>query len=549
MKRHIGAAAIAVALGAVTPAVALAHDGRGDALRPGNLLVSGSVYRETDIQPGVTQLPPGCTGSNCVTATSDGAYPYVFNNDLVDGSFGVTSPIVIDQITPDGRLVSKIKVPSDQLVTSFSSKSEGALNLSLSGRSVSFIDYVARPRELDVSNSNTPGVIDPTNPVPGAAYRAAAILRPDGDMSFTETNAYSGNNGRAAILNDEPGADVFYTAGNAGNGSNPQPNGIILGAGAQIFRPAWAPESAQDPGQPTPVGSFSVTQLGDKADKIGKDDNFRGMTVYDNVLYYTKGSGGNGVNTVYFVDTTGKACPNGVGVPAAGAKLPTSPLAYNPATLQSSGLPSNMCILKGLPTQLAKTSTSAFPFGIWFANPHTLYVADEGSGDTTYAGGTYTNAAASTTAGLQKWVFNTTTQSWTLAYTLQNGLNLGQPYSVAGYPTGNNAATGLPWAPAADGLRNITGRVNRNGTVTVWGVTSTVSGSGDQGADPNALVAVTDNPSATAPGASETFSTVVAPRYARVVRGVSLTPGSTDHEGWGRFTSSRTHARRRAHRA
>ena len=84
---------------------------------------------------------------------------------------------------------------------------------------------------------------------------------------------------------------------------------------------------------------------------------------------------------------------------------------------------------------------------------------------------TYTTAAAQTTAGLQKWVFNGT--SWNLAYTLSSGLNLGGPYTVPGYPTGDNSATGLPWAPATDGLRNITGRVNRDGTVTIWAITST----------------------------------------------------------------------------
>jgi 4a-hydroxytetrahydrobiopterin dehydratase len=166
------------------------------------------------------------------------------------------------------------------------------------------------------------------------------------------------------------------------------------------------------------------------------------------VLYYTKGSGGNGVNTVYFLDTTGKACPNGVGLPAAGASLPASPLSYDPATLQANGLPSNMCVLKGFPTAL-KSATS-FPFGLWFANADTLYVADEGNGTTTFSGGTYTAAAAQTTAGLQKWVFDGA--GWKLAYTLQAGLNLGQPYTVRGYPTGDNAATGLPWAPATDGL-------------------------------------------------------------------------------------------------
>jgi len=46
---------------------------------------------------------------------------------------------------------------------------------------------------------------------------------------------------------------------------------------------------------------------------------------------------------VYFVDTTGHGCPAGVGVPQPGAALPTSPLAYDPALVQSKGLfPYNM---------------------------------------------------------------------------------------------------------------------------------------------------------------------------------------------------------------
>ena len=541
VRRGALTAATAAALAAMAPGAASAaarHHSWGRGL-PGTLLVSGSRFREADIQPGVTQLPPGCTAGNCVTATNDGAYPYVFNNDLVDASFGVAAPVFLDELTPDGAVVDRIKVPTKEMVTSFSSKSELALNDSLSGRAVTFMGYVAPKDGIDVSNTNTPGAPDPTNPDPGADFRAVAQLNDHGDFSFTETNAYSGNNGRAAILNDEPGADVYYTAGNAGNGANPQPNGVVLGAGAQILRPSFRPEFAQSPGTPTPVGSFSVTELGDKADKIGKDDNFRGMTVFDNVLYYTKGSGSNGVDTVYFVDTTGKACPDGVGVPASGAKLPTAPLSFDPSTLQADGLPSNMCILKGFPTVLAKSAT-AFPFGIWFANPRTLYVADEGSGDNTFAGGTYTNAQASTTAGLQKWVFSPTSGSWQLAYTLRNGLNLGQPYVVPGYPIGDNAATGLPWAPATDGLRNITGRVNRDGSATIWGVTSTVSGSGDQGADPNQVVAITDPLAASAPGAAEAFRSVVAPKYAQVVRGVAMTPGSdgdrSGHSVHGRRT-------------
>jgi hypothetical protein len=520
---------------AATSAGASAHGPGGAIFQPGDLLVSGSVYDNNPgiLTPGVTVLPPGCT-TGCVVATNDGSYPGVWDNALADASFGVTSPIFLDQLTQSGRLVSTLRVPDgsrngsgldgDHMVTSFSSKSELALNLSTDSRYVTFMGYVAKPDALDVSNSNTPGVIDPTNLVAGAYYRVLAQLDSHGRLRFTETNAYSGNNGRSAILNDSHGASVVYTAGNAGNGANPQPDGVILGAGAQILTPLAKPEAAQQPGAPTPVGSFNVTQLGVAADKIGKDTNFRGLTIYHNVVYYTKGSGGNGVNTVYFVDTTGHACPNGVGVPQPGARLPTSPLAYDPSLLQSKGVyPYNMCILNGFPTAL-KSATS-FPFGIWFANADTLYVADEGNGDTTYSAtsGTYTAAAAQTTAGLQKWVLSGGT--WKLAYTLTGGLDLGAPYLVRGYPTGINPATGLPWAPATDGLRNITGRVNPGGTVTIWAVTSTVSGGGDQGADPNKLVAVTDKLAAVTPPA-ESFRTIRAAGFGEVLRGVSFTPGT-----------------------
>jgi hypothetical protein len=524
------AAAVSGSLIAATGASASAGQHHDGFLRPGNLLVSGSVYQNDPglLTPGVTVLPPGCT-SGCVTATNDGSYPGVFNNVLADPSFGVTSPVFINQLTPSGRLVSTLRVPGGAapgggLVTSFSSKSELALNRSTNDRYLTFMGYVAKPDTVDVSNSNTPGVVDPTNPVPSTYYRVVATLDAQGRLSYTETNAYSGNNGRAAVLNDSHGANVLYTAGNAGNGSNPQPDGVILGAGAQIMTPSRQPERVQQPGQPTPVGSFSVTQLGDAADKVGKDTNFRGLTIFDNVLYMTKGSGSNGVNTVYFVDTTGKACPDGVGLPEPGAALPASPIAYDPSLLQAKGVqPDNMCVLKGFPTAL-KSATS-FPFGLWFANSRTLYVADEGNGDDTYsaATGTYTAAAAQTTAGLQKWVLEN--GSWTLAYTLSRGLSLGAPYTVPGYPSGDNPATGLPWAPATDGLRNITGQANRNGTVTIWGVTSTVSGGGDQGADPNKVVDITDNPGAQALPA-ESFATFESARSGEVLRGVSFTPGT-----------------------
>ena len=537
--RRVGllVALVGVVAGGAAFAGVSAKAGGSNYFTPGNLLVSRSVYDNNPANVTVGQtLPPGCTlAGSCVLATNDGTYPTVFNNALTDGSFGVTSPIYLDQLTPTGAFVNSLEVPNstqngvpptkDQMVTSFSSKSELALNLSTDGQYVTFMGYLAPVDALDVSNSNTPGVIDPSNPVPSAYPRVVAQLDSKGKFRFTETNAYSGNNGRAAILN--AAANVLYTAGNAGNGGTPQPDGIITGAGAQILDPQVKSLVAQNPGDPTPVGSFSITQLGDPADKVGKDTNFRGLTVYDNVVYLTKGGGGNGVNTVYFIDTTGTACTNGVGVPAANAPLPTAPTVYDPTNLQTEGVaPYNMCVLKGFPTAL-KSKTS-FPFGIWFANSTTLYVADEGNGTATYSAttGTYTAAAAQTTAGLQKWVFSG--GQWNHVYTLTSGLDLGVPdTTISGYPTGNNSATGLPWAPGTDGLRNITGELNSDGTATIWGITSTVSGNGDQGADPNQLVSITDQVSSTTLPTTESFTTIDSAKSGEVLRGVSFTPGTT----------------------
>ena len=526
-------AALGVATILVGSSTAFAQE--GGELLPNNLLVSRSVYTELPraIQPGVTVLPPNCT-TGCVTATNDASYPYVWNNDIADGNFGITSAIFLDQMTPSGWPISTILVPTgtglfghkkDGIVTSFSSKSELSLNLSTDGKYVTFMGYAAPINAIDVSNSNTPAAFDPTNPVGLSYYRAVAQLDRHGHFDFTLTNAYSGNNGRAAILGNTENGDAIFTAGNAGNGSNPQPDGILLGGGAQILAPDNTPEANQDPGTPMPVGSFNVTQLGLKKDKLGKDNNFRGMTIFNNVLYYSKGSGGNGVNTVYFVDVTGNACPSGIGLPATNVTLPSSELPYDSTLLQSKGVtPNNMCILKGFPStanSALNDTTTAYPFGIWFANATTMYVADEGNGNYADVG--------KTPSGLQKWVLQN--GSWQRVYTLQTGLGLGQTYHFLGellYPHGTNAATGLPWAPVTAGLRNITGRVNRDGTVTIWGVTSTVSGSGDQGADPNKLVVITDVVGNTDPAVAskEQFRTLRTAAYLEVLRGVSFTPGS-----------------------
>jgi len=457
---------------------------------PGNIVVSRSVYTGTAATVTVGQaLPPNCPSTATCgtgTATNDGTYPNVFLNAKVDGSFGITSPIFLDQLSPEGALINTMPVPTSLLVTSFSSKSEIALNLSPDGSVLTFMGYPVPVNSIDVSNSNTPGVVDPTNPVALAVYRSVAQVYPSGAIQITNTNAYSGNNGRAAILAN----GYFYMVGNANNGGG-TPANVVAAAGAQIAEPG------QIAGAPTELGLFSITQVNDPstglaypADKLGKDNNFRGLTIFDNTMYVTKGSGGNGINTVYQVGNAGS--------------LPTM--------ANASSAP--ITILNGFPTILAKNAAAANPFGMFFANANTLYVSDEGDG-------VAADAATSTNAGLQKWTLVNGT--WQLAYVLQNGLNLGQQYSVTNLPAALN--------PATDGLRNITGRTNGDGSVTIWAITSTISASGDQGADPNKLVVINDVLDNTDPAvaAEEKFTTILSANYAEVLRGVSFAPGTAMH--------------------
>jgi hypothetical protein len=107
--------------------------------------------------------------------------------------------------------------------------------------------------------------------------------------------------------------------------------------------------------------------------------------------------------------------------------------------------------------------------------------------------------------------------TWQLDYVLTNGL-IGQ------VDRGLTGADG-PWPDVTTvGLRNLTGVVNGD-QVTLWATTSTSSTSGDNGADPNKVIVITDQLSATAmTGAvsAESFSTVIGPTYGTVYRGVAF---------------------------
>jgi hypothetical protein len=537
---------------ALAVAVALAGGARADDdhfggfnFRPDTLVLSRSVYVGTPslLVPGVTLLPPGCVAGTvnvplvaggttpvtvtCSTAVADGTFPTVFNNAAADGEFGITSPIFLDNLTTDGRLLDSLAIPTDQIVTSFSSKSELAVNRSADGKSITFMGYrggagfPTAVNVLDVSNDNTPGLIDPTNPAVGQNYRSVAEVDSHGHLKITEGNAYSGDNGRGAIKGSD---GLYYLVGNdnSGNLSKKQTTTTTVGqelinaTGAELLVPGQAPPV---PPNIAKIGDFEISQVIEPStglpyapDKAGKDDNFRGVTIFNNTLYVTKGSGGNGINTVYQVGNAG-VLPSGD--TAALAALPITILPGFPETLAS-----------GVSSTGAATPV-AFPFGIWFANEKTLYVCDEGDGTlvSPAVNGNVADPATLATAGVQKW--SLVNGAWHMDYVLQDGLNIGVPYSVPDYPAS--------FDPATDGCRNMTGHVGRDGIVSIYAVTSTVSTSGDQGADPNLLVKVTDRLDATAlPTADkhhpwlDRFVTLRKAKAGEVFRGVAFAPEDGD---------------------
>ncbi len=517
--------------------VALADDAF---LKPNTLVISSSTYVKAGA---VTTLNP--TSSTAQLAgpsvpVSDDNYVTVWNNASVDGNFGVTSPINLADIEPQsGHVFGTLQVPTDQVVTSFPSKSELALNFTRDANGAHLVlqgyagSIAGRPGvgALDVSNADAVSGQDPTNPVTAFFgdshffHRTIVALDDKNNFSYTPTENYGGDNGRAALLGSN---GLYYTVGNSNAGAagtfgaigcnspsqttskvNCTSPDVTETTGVEVVNPINAPIASVTPAIPVAAGGSGSAEVNPllqfflsngKVDKAGKDDNFRGITEYNGALYFTKGSGSNGVQTVYTV-TTGPQYPDtfvpvpDVG-PSAGNVLPTVADAGSLAVQ----------ILNGFPTDSSRATGGDYaPFALFFANPTTLYVTDEGTNDAT---------DATVHAGLQKWVRNTTTGSWSLVYTLQAGL-IGKSY-------GPLAGSDGPWPQVTTiGLRNLAGRINGDGTVTLWSVTSTNSTAGDTGADPNLVVEVTDVIAATAPAASETFTTVAGPTYGTVYRGVA----------------------------
>ena len=472
---------------------------KGLQIQHNSLVVSTTSYDKT--QGAIANLTVGATvlaKSNTATslAVADNGYVNVWNNGSADGNFSVTAAITLLDVNPgSGTVRHTILVPSSQVVGSFSSKSEGGLHVTndASGLHIVFMGYgKAGVGALDVSNSDAVAGQDPTNPVTfafGSNYafpRTIVSMDALGNFKYTPTLAYGGDNPRNALLGSN---GLYYAVGNsnagnastfgAGNGTNPD---VTTTTGLEAVNPidAASASAAIPANNSAEVNAGLQFTVNGKLDKAGKDTNFRGLAEFGGALYFTKGSGSNGIDTVYTV--------------------PGLPTVANAGATAISVVP-------GFPTDFAKVSGGDYtPFGIFFADANTMYVADEGAGNST---------DATTHAGLQKW--SLVNGTWQLDYVLRNGL-------VGVVDAGLNGPDGQYPDVTTTGLRNLTGHVNANGVVTLWATTATTSSSGDVGANPNRVVKINDVLAATTiprQVAKQAFKTILGPKYGTVYRGVA----------------------------
>jgi hypothetical protein len=381
----------------------------------------------------------------------------------VDLQHDLTAPVYLDEFNPGGVLAGQLALPTATsgtnhgIVTSGGSKSEGALNLSTDGHYLTYIGYDTSNLVNPIGTSDVSKIASAGGP--GVAVnRDIARISASGTIDTTTslTDAYQGDNARAAISVD--GAE-FFTVGNSDKT-------LINTIGPRY----------------STLGASTSTLLGTVTGTPSKSDNFRAVQVFNGNVYVAKGSGGTGSNGIFLVGPTSNT---------AGGETTTP--------------------LPGLSQVVGNDGPNVIhPFGFFFANATTLYVADEGflmqvnpADPATFAPSPF--------AGLEKWILQNGT--WTLAYTLTAGLGLGRAVNIGGVTS---------WT---EGLRNLAGKVNNDGTVTLYAVTAQTDTNVNTGdGDPNALVRITDNLSAATLPASESFVVTATAQANTVFRGVAFAP-------------------------
>jgi hypothetical protein len=496
------------------------------------LMAAPAFAQQTPVQTPVVLAPgnlvvvaEGCgvQGGTC-TAIPNGTGPSAGYGD------NQASPITLFQYTPTGtssvKFVNSLALPQAGSFANlpfsgeYGSSSEGTMHLSGQGQYLTLMGYGidaptfnANPSLFGSNDPTKPGALAQStslttfaSPVP----RVVALIDTYGHANTSTAlfNVFDVNNPRSVFSADGLNAYV------SGQGSGCDATGGVF------YTPLFATNTA-----PTAITGLDAGTNPPSCNQTDAQDT-RDLQILTNMvanpntttLFVSVDSKEGHSNNRDFIGTLGTP-------PATSLFTPPLPQAsgYTTGPSQISGLGNNGGTGKvtvtacgtnntgtnGNPINCVSSTTRAInmsPENYFFASPSVLYVADGGSPKNDSNGDDSTSSTNIGDGGLQKWVNSKSdgTGTWSLAYTLWNGLNL----------VINSSASGTT------GLYGLAGVVN-GGNVLLYATNYTI---GDL--DQTYLYGITDTLSFTTPtqASAETFTLLDTAPADTKFRGLAFAP-------------------------
>jgi len=476
--------AVAIALLMSVPAFATEP---GAFFTPGNLVVA---VEGCGVQGGTCTAVPNGTGNGSLNSSVGG---YGDNQ---------AAPLTLFQFTPSGAFVNSFVLPQSgsganlPVSGEYGSSSEGTLQLSGGGQYLTIMGYgIDAPTfdaayftgfTLDPYGAAPSGALAQSGSLTGQSYtpvaRVVALIDANGNVNSSSAlfNVFNNNNPRSVYTltgtsayvsgqgNDDATGGVFFT--------------LLFGVNA------------------SPIAITGLDTATSGGTPFGQDT--RDVQIVNNTLYVAVDSKeGKGFNRS-FIGTLGTPPATSLFNNAAG---PTELSGFG-----NSGGTGKVSITSG-PTSTGNNLNAGLPINLspvnyFFASPSVLYVADSGNPKNDSNGDNDSSGATNIgDGGLQKWVNSKSdgSGSWSLKYTLYQGLNLVNNGSVSG----------------TTGLFGLTGAVS-GGTVQLFATNYVV-----QDLDQTYLYTVTDTLSnTTPPGTSLAFTTLAMAPSDSNFKGVSFAP-------------------------
>jgi Hint domain len=379
------------------------------------------------------------------------------------GTFGdnQASPITLEEITTAGSIVGQLVLPEITTIKNgvteyaisgeYGSSSEGSLQLSADGQSLVIAGYGINDNTFNAGGAAVYGTtaLAQSTSVPGG--KDTPVARVIADISFNTT------------------VDTSTALYNVFNTNNPRSVATVNGTTFYI--------SGQGVKGDTTQGVFLAHDGADSATSIDHSTDARAVEIVNGQLYVSRDS------------TQG----DGGQISSYGSTLPTFAATATVLPGINGSITLTAAQANGVNTADIGQSINLSPESYFFASPDTLYVADGGNPKEGGLGD----------GGLQKWVLSGGT--WTLEYTLSDGLNLVPDTATSG----------------TSGLIDLTGTVV-GGTVELYATNETI---GDL--DQTYLYGISDTLNASTLPGDESFVALVTAAADTNIRGISFAPTQT----------------------